>query len=244
MSQDPSGSFPPSIQASKYQPLPFKQAIQQLPAQYARVLLKPSAGVFAQEMRKAAWDITLVSLVVYTFIYALVDCIEALYVYPQVEAELVRQGTVSALIILNILNAPLTYVLATVVSQVLFDIPLTPIEFFIFAGVTFWFARMFKGKGDFLGQCYTLLLWMVPLFLLREVVGSLLFLLPQVGGILGLAVWALVDTAAIVWFVLQMKAAHGLSTGAALGTVFVPGCIFSALIFCGVIALALLLAGG
>src|SRR6266568_2788245 len=38
-------------------PLPLGEALQQLPNQYIKVLTKPSARTFAEEIGKASWDI-------------------------------------------------------------------------------------------------------------------------------------------------------------------------------------------
>src|SRR5437588_11930731 len=44
-------------------PLPLGEAIQQLPGQYIKVLTRPSAMTFAEEMGKASWGIVWVQLI-------------------------------------------------------------------------------------------------------------------------------------------------------------------------------------
>ncbi len=51
------GYVPPPVA-----PLPLGEAIRQLPQQYIKILTKPSAATFAEEMGKAAWNIVWVQL--------------------------------------------------------------------------------------------------------------------------------------------------------------------------------------
>src|SRR5947209_7452541 len=54
-------------------PLPLDQAVKELPNQYIKVVTKPSAATFAQEVGKARWDIFWVQLVAYAIIVGILS---------------------------------------------------------------------------------------------------------------------------------------------------------------------------
>src|SRR5690348_7612647 len=59
-------------------PLPLEQAIKELPSQYIKVLTKPSANTFAQEMGKASWNIVWAQLIGYAILTAILSYISSL----------------------------------------------------------------------------------------------------------------------------------------------------------------------
>ncbi|HEV2660564.1 MAG TPA: hypothetical protein VGU68_08160, partial [Ktedonobacteraceae bacterium] len=75
---EPAFSGPAGFQ-ERLRPLPLNQAIRELPNQYKRVLTKPSASTFAEELRKASWDITFVQLLIMIVAGVVLGLITALF---------------------------------------------------------------------------------------------------------------------------------------------------------------------
>ena len=53
-----------SDEQASSQPLPFSEAVLQLPRQYIKVLCRPSTQTFREEMGKASWGIVLLQFYV------------------------------------------------------------------------------------------------------------------------------------------------------------------------------------
>jgi hypothetical protein len=177
-------------------PLPLGVAIAQLPGQYMRVLLRPSSRVFAEEMGKATWSIVFVQLIAWTIIAAVLGYLgNSIEPLPTSDSAL-SPSTMQILADIRFANS---YGLLV----------LTPALFFGWTGLMFLLAKAFGGEGRFLAQCYTTLLFQVPLGIL----GSILSVIPFAGW-LGIVLF-------IYSLVLQVYATmgvHGLSGGKATAT--------------------------
>jgi hypothetical protein len=196
-------------------PLPLGEAIRQLPNQYKRVLTKPSAQTFAEEMGKASWDITWIQLLIYAIIVAILGYLRTL-IMP---ASYNYTGSASAL-------PPSTYQAITAGTSFGLII-LIPLFFFIGVGIVYAIAKAFHGTGTFLQQGYTTLLYSVPIGILSSLIG----LIPIVGWLVGIAV----GIYAIVLNVFAIMAVHRLSGGKATAVVLIPAAV--ALLFaCAVFA--------
>jgi hypothetical protein len=115
------------------------------------------------------------------------------------------------------------------------------ISFFINSGIFYLIARLFTGKGEFVVQSYLLSLVYGPFSLIFGIISPLM-LLAVVNPVLSLIpalIYILVATLALMMSVRALKSAHGYGTGAALGTIFLPGIFFA----CVGGLLSLLLAG-
>lgn len=200
--QPPEGNFngygygqPPS------QPLPLGQALQQLPQQYIRVLTKPSAQTFAQEMGKASWDIVWVELIIYAIIATILSYLRA------------SIFGVGAPVAPNSPISPAT-IQAIQAGSSIGLIVLVPIGFFISVGIYYALAKAFHGQGTFLQQGYTQLLISVPIGL----VSLVLEFIPILGSIAAFAL----GIYAIVLNVFAIMAVHRLSGGKATWVVLIP----------------------
>jgi hypothetical protein len=189
--QPPEGNFngygygqPPSA------PLPLGQALQQLPQQYIRVLTKPGAQTFAQEIGKASWDIVWVELIIYAIIATILS-----YVRTSLFGVMAPVSPNSPI-------SPAT-IQAIQAGSSIGLIVLIPIGFFIGTGIYYLIAKAFHGQGTFLQQGYTQLLITVPIGLASLV----LEFIPILGSIAAFAL----GIYAIVLNVFAIMAVHRLS---------------------------------
>lgn len=200
----------------RLRPLPLNQAVQQLPNQYIRVLTKPSASTFAEELRKASWDITFVQLLIMIVVGVVLGLITALFT-----GAVASSYAASSDITGSSLQAYRSLVVASSVGGAFLRIILIPLSFFIGVGIQFLIAKAFKGEGTFLTQSYTTLLYQVPIYVISSLLG-LLGIIPIAGaiiaGILGLAILVY----SIVLNVYQIMATHRLSGGKASAVVIIP----------------------
>ncbi len=202
---------PPSAQ-----PLPLGEAIRQLPNQYVRVVTKPSAQTFAQEMGKASWDIVWIQLLVYAVIGAILSYLARL-ISPNMYN--FTGNTSTATLPASTLQA---ITLGTSFGLIVF----IPLGFFFSVGILYLIAKAFKGSGTFLQQSYTGLLFGVPIGILS----LLLSLIPLLGSIAGFAL----SIYSIVLNVFSIMAVHRLSGGKATLVVLLPA-IIGLLIACALI---------
>jgi hypothetical protein len=193
----PGYDYPPPQTA----PLPLGEAIRQLPNQYIKVLTRPSAATFAEEQGKAAWDSVWVQLIIYAIVAAVLGYLSFLISPNQFSTT--GSSTLNPGMIQTIsLSAGFGLIL------------LIPIGFFIGVGIYFLIARAFGGRGTFLAQSYTTLLYSVPIGILS----SVLRLIPILGA---LAAFAL-GIYGIVLQVFAIMAVHRLSGGKATAVVLIP----------------------
>ena len=142
-------------------PLPFREALRQLPRQYIRAITRPSAATFAEEMNKATWGMLWVQL----FGIALFSLLISLLLIPLYPLLLERFLQLIAMpqgatplppTVLKQFQTSLTNSIGSSIASV-------PTSFFIGQGIYYLFAKMFRGTGGFLIQGYTTLLFQTPL---------------------------------------------------------------------------------
>jgi Yip1 domain len=196
-------------------PLPLGQAIQQLPNQYIKVLTKPSARTFAEEMGKASWDIVWIQLLIYAVLGAILSYLARL-ISPNAYNFAGNSSTASL---------PPATLQAITLGSSLGLIIFIPLTFFIGMGIIYLIAKAFKGSGTFLQQCYSNQLIGVPLGLLSLLLG----LIPFLGSIASLAL----SIYSVVLNVFSIMAVHRLSGGKATLVVLLP-VIIALLLVCGV----------
>jgi len=190
----------PPMQA---RPLPLGEAIRQLPSQYIRVLTKPSAATFAEEMGKAAWNIVWVQLILLAVITAVFGFL----------ASLIGSGFMPATTSSTLPMNP-AFLQGIRAGSSFGELIGVPLGFFIGVGILYLIAKAFRGEGTFLAQGYTYLLFEVPLGILA----SVLSLIPILGGLVAFAV----GIYAIVLQIFSIMAVHRLSGGKATLVVFLP----------------------
>jgi hypothetical protein len=184
--------------------LPLSEAIRQLPQQYIKVLTKPSARTFAEEMGKASWDITWVQLLG-------VAVIQAIFSYLGVligSARFMMPGSPGASTLSPGVSQAIT--LGTSIGLIVF----IPVGFFIHQGITYLIAKGFGGNGTFLRQSYTSTLIQTPL----NIIAAIASLIP----ILGLLIALAASVYEIVLQVFSIMAVHRLTGGKATGVVLLP----------------------
>ena len=102
-----------------------------------------------------------------------------------------------------------------------FDLVLTPVSFYLNAGVLYICAQIFGGKGGFTAQAYLVSLFYVPLGFVSTI-ASLALLVRGVGPIL----FAIVAFGIVIYHLRLttrvFKAIHGFSTGKAIAAVLAP----------------------
>src|SRR6266480_2703542 len=198
-------------------PRSIGQAMQELPNQYIRVLTKPSAQSFAEEMGKADWGMVWIQLLIWALIGTILGLIRAAI------------GLAGLSFVSNNTFNPAA-ITALTVSGSTFSFISVPVFFFILVGIQYLLAKAFQGQGNFLTQSYTTLLFEVPI----NIVSYLLAFIPILGGI---AVFAL-SIYGIVLNVFAIMAVHRLSGGKAVGVVLIPIAVLILLAFLCIFAIA------
>ena len=233
--QGPYGAPPPQYGTPPYQqggygyappqqaPRPIGQAIQELPNQYIKVLTKPSAQSFAEEMGKADWGMVWIQLLIWAVIGTILGLIRAA----------IGLAAASSFVSNNTFNP--AAITALTVSGSTFSFIAVPVSFFIVVGIQYLLAKAFKGEGNFLTQGYTYLLFEVPI----SIISYLLGLIPILGGIAGFAL----AIYGIVLNVFAIMAVHRLSGGKAAGVVLIPVAVLFLIVFlCAFTIAAILIA--
>jgi Yip1 domain len=232
--QNPYGTPPPQYGTPPYQqggygyappqqaPRSIGQAIQELPNQYIRVLTKPSAQTFAEEMGKADWAMIWIQLLIWALVGTILGLIRGAI------------GLAGSSFVTNNTFNPAS-IAALTVSGSTFSIIAVPVSFFIIVGIQYLLAKAFRGEGNFLTQGYTYLLFEVPI----GIVSYLLGFIPILGGIAGFALFIY----GIVLNVFSIMAVHRLSGGKAAGVVLIPIAVVFLLIFlCAFVIAAIIIA--
>src|SRR6266702_6346193 len=227
--QNPYGAPPPQYDTPPNQqggygyappqqaPRPIGQAIQELPNQYIKVLTKPSAQSFAEEMGKADWGMVWIQLLIWALIGTILGLIRAAI------------GLAGLSFVSNNTFNPAA-ITALTVSGSTFSFISVPVFFFIFVVIQYLLAKAFQGQGNFLKQSYTTLLFEVPI----NIVSYLLAFIPILGGIAGFAL----SIYGIVLNVFAIMAVHRLSGGKAVGVVLIPIAVLILLAFLCIFAIA------
>lgn len=197
-------------------PLPLGEAIRQLPAQYWRVITRPSSTTFGVEMGKARWNIVWVQTVSYIIIITVLGFLSNIFVQSRTKALSTTDTTTlapSTVAAVQRLLPLITFI--STYGQIL----LIPLSLFIGTGLLFVLAKAFGGEGKFLTQLYSTLLFLVPLGLLVNVLTLLFSLLSGVGSLLSfLAILGYWGYEAML-LSLMLVPVHRLSGGRAVGAV-------------------------
>jgi hypothetical protein len=186
-------------------PLPLGQALRQLPRQYLRVLTRPSAMTFAAEMGKAVWDIVWVQLIGYA-IFATIISFIAIQIGLSLATLNTGTSTANTAMLGSIRSIEAGFSLGSIIS--------VPIGFFIGMGILFGLAKAFHGEGRFVTQCYTFLLFYVPL----GIIALIISLIPFAGSFIAFAI----SIFEIVLSIFAIQATHRLSGGRATAVVLIP----------------------
>lgn len=207
-----------SQQTMHMKPLTLGEAIWQLPRQYIKVLCKPSAQTFNEEMGKASWGITLIQF------YLLIVIIVALSYL----GHLIPSSALHTTSSINIGSVRLFAFLPSPYNGIVFILG----SFLIGLCTAYLFSKLWRGKGTFLAHTYSLLLCTVPLvtisgaLLLIPATGSLVFLLISI--VLALFIYRMVLHALII------MAVHSLSGGrATLVVLIIPMLIVGIILLVG-----------
>jgi hypothetical protein len=195
--------------------IPLGQAIRELPAQYLKIITRPSVQTFSAEKGKARWSSVWLQLSALGILSTLLSVLSQLMAPPHV-------GNVPGV-------NPATVQAITTTLLALFILFGTPFSFLVAGAVLYWLARLFKGDGSYLQQVYTMTLFGVPLVLLS----FLLQLLPATSSWLPY----LPHLYSLVLLVPSLMAVHHLSWGKALAILLIPLGIVLVLTFVGTIML-------
>lgn len=204
-------------------PLPLGEAIKQLPSQYIKILTKPSAMTFAEEMGKASWDIIWIQLLFLAIITAIFGYVASLITTVNIPST--TSGTASpisaATIRAIISGASLSYII------------LIPIGFFIGMGIMYGLAKLFGGQGRFVTQGYAFLLYEVPLGIVMSMIG----LIPLAGSFIALAI----SVYELVLSIFVIMAVHRLSGGKATAVILIPAAVGLLLVCAAVIIIIVII---
>ena len=187
-------------------PLPLGKALVHLPTQYVKVLRKPRASTFGEEMGQASWTSVLVQLVGYALLSALLGYTRSL-VFPIIPLADPLEGLPP--------NTAAAQALAILQNASVLNIVTVP---FMVCGsilIRYLPAKVLGGQGTLLRQSYCSLLFQVPLGIL---IGVLNFL-PVLGPLLiapALVMYTIVPDIA------SIMAVHRLSAGKASAVVLIP----------------------
>jgi hypothetical protein len=238
--QGPYGAPPPQYGTPPYQqggygyvppqqaPRPLGQAIQELPNQYIKVLTKPSAQSFAEEMGKADWGIVWVQLLALAVLGTILGIIRG---------AINLSATAASNPFATTSGFNPAALLALTVGGSAFSFISVPLFFFILVGIQYLLAKAFQGMGSFLTQSYTTLLFWVPINAASYILG----LIPIFGAIAGFAL----SIYSIILNVYAIMAVHRLSGGRATAVVLIPiAVVILLVILCIVAIVAILVAAG
>jgi hypothetical protein len=105
--------------------------------------------------------------------------------------------------------------------------------FLILSGLYYLFARLLQGRGEFVVQSYLLSLIYGPFSLVFGIISplSLLSVINPVLGFIPTLVSIPISILSLIMWVRALKSTHGYGTGAALGTMFLPGIVLGCI--CG-----------
>ena len=205
-------------------PLPLGEAIRQLLRQYVKVVTRPSAATFAEEVGKARWDVFWVQLLSLTILSILFGLLE-MPLIPRLLQTSLQNSTAT-----SYPSSPemvqMTQMIQGVTQNIIFaSVILVPIFFLIGQGVYYLLARAFGGQGTFLAQGYTTLLFQTPLTIVSLVISLLtlaLFILAPPVQYLGSLFSSALSIYIIVLQIFAIMAVHRLSGGRAAATVLIP----------------------
>ncbi len=178
------------------QPLPFWEAVRQLPRRYRFILTKPGFEPFLSEMGLAEWRIVWFQLLVYTIVATVLAFLRALFSPAPASGSGLSSPAVQQA--LN-LGSSLGLLL------------LIPLLFFFVMGLLYGLARAFGGHGIFVQQVYTTLLFLTPWGILVSVLG----IIPFAGSFLSTFLGAIFFVYCVMLQCFATVAVHQMSGGKA-----------------------------
>jgi Yip1 domain len=160
-------------------------AIRALPGQYFAVLRHPTPATFRKQKGRAAWGICWLQMLGLAILSATLQSV-GLLISPPAFA--------------GVAGSSATLLTVSVLCLAIFTLILTPASFLAVGGLLFLIVRACGGRGTYLQQVYTTLLFGVPLVLLSY----LLYLIPGVG------YWLLFvpHIYSAVLFIIALRAVH------------------------------------
>src|SRR5947209_3922788 len=138
-----------NAQTSSTEPLSLIEAIWQLPRQYIKVLCRPSAQTFREEMGKASWGIVLVQLYALFVITVILSYLA--HLIPSSALHTTSAFSIGSFKPFAFLPSPyngITFILGS---------------FLIGLITAYLFSKLWHGQGRFLAHAYSLLLCTIPL---------------------------------------------------------------------------------
>ncbi len=213
-----------SDQTSFVKPLQVSQAIWQLPRQYIKVMFKPSAQTFREELGKAAWGIVMIQF--YLLIIITVALTYLAHIIPGSALHTTSAVSIGPFKPFTFLPSPYNGIAFILGS------------FLIGLITAYMFCRLSGGRGRLVTHTYGLLLCTIPLV----TVSGALLLIPASGSLVALLVF-LIGLFFVYRLFLHIRiiiVAHGLSAGKATLIVLIIPLIFLVL---GVIGI-LIVTGG
>jgi len=211
-------------QATSVKPLLLAEAIWQLPRQYLKVMCRPSAQTFREELGKASWGIVLVQF--YALIVITVALTYLAHIIPTSALHTTSAISFGSFKPFAFLPSPyngITFILAS---------------FCIGLITAYLFSRLWGGRGRFVTHTYGLLLCTIPLV----TISGALLLIPATGSLVALLVF-LIGILFAYRMILHgciIMAAHGLSAGKATVIVLIIPMIF---VFRGLIGIIIFMGG-
>lgn len=208
----------------RVQPLPFPEAVRQLPRHYRFVLTKPGLESFLAEMGLAEWKIVWFQLLLYTLVAALLGWLHTFLSPGQGSQTVNGLDSASATLALNPASAlgPLLFI---------------PLFFFAAVGLLYWLARAFGGHGIFVQQAYTTLLFLTPCGITVSVLG----IIPFVGNFLSTVGGVAVFIYCLALQCFATLAVHQMSGGKAVAVVVIATLVLIPTLIAGLALWAFLL---
>lgn len=200
------------------------EAIRQLPRQYVKVVTRPSAATFAEEVGKARWDVFWTQLLSIAILSILLGLLEAPLI-PRILQTAMQNSTASSYP-MSPQMVQMNQMIQGVTQNIIFaSVILVPVFFLIGQGVYYLLARAFGGQGTFLAQGYTTLLFQTPLTVVSFVISLLtlaFLILASPVQYLGTLFSSALSIYIIVLQIFAIMAVHRLSGGRAAATVLIP----------------------
>jgi hypothetical protein len=206
-------------QAPSTKPPQLSETIWQLPRQYIKVLFRPSAQTFREEMGKAGWGIVLVQfylLIVITVVLSYLG-----HIIPSSALHTTSAFSIGAYRLFAFLPSPYNGIAFILGS------------FLIGLCTAYLFSRLWHGRGRFLAHAYSLLLCTIPLV----TISGALLLIPATGSFV-IILTGLVFALFVYRMVLHgyiIMGVHGISAGRAALIVLIFPMFFVGLAMLGII---------
>lgn len=208
------------------QPLPFREAVRQLPQRYRFVLTRPGLEPFLPELGLAEWRIVWFQLLGYTGIATLLAFLHTLLFPAPADVSPNANGLSNSSI-----------VQAGNPGSSLGLLLLIPLLFFVAMGVLYGLARAFGGHGSFVQQVYTTLLFFIPC----GVLVSALSIIPFAGSFLSAFLGIILFLYCIVLQCFATVAVHQVTGGKATAATIITALVLIPVAFLCLALWALLL---